>query len=361
MSCTEIVPKLIIKDNKLEDIKGQDPAKLQIKSALLSNRHILIMGRPGMGKTSLAKNIAKLLPELVVNECAYHCIPQQPICPTCKQNKQNEKQNEKSTSATTAIKTKKITGLQRFVRVQGSPDLTVEDLLGDIDPIKALKFGPLSMEAFTPGKIFKANNGVLFFDEINRCPEKLQNALLQVLEERKATIGSYDLDIPAHFVLIATMNPHDTSTETLSEVLLDRFDVVMMTYPENEVIEADIVKEKGKRMENILFPEPLLYHLIAFVRDLRENTKLETIPSVRASLGLYERAQANAYLKGKKEVSLDDVESAIFSVLSHRIKLKPSVEYLKTPQEFLQEEYNEFKKDNQDKIQAFSHQKSGYL
>ena len=355
MSCTEIVPKLIIKDNKLEDIKGQDPAKLQIKSALLSNRHVLIIGRPGMGKTTLAKNIAKLLPELVVNTCEYHCIPQKPICPVCTKEKTNEKISE------TKNKTKKITGLQRFVRVQGSPDLTVEDLLGDIDPIKALKFGPLSIEAFTPGKIFKANNGVLFFDEINRCPEKLQNALLQVLEERKATIGSYDLDIPANFVLIATMNPHDSSTETLSEVLLDRFDVVIMTYPENEVIEAEIVKEKGKSMESIMFPEPLLYHLVAFVRNLRSNTKLETIPSVRASLGLYERAQANAYLKGKKEVSLDDVESAIFSVLSHRIKLKPSVEYLKTPQEFLQEEYNEFKKDNQDKIQAFSHQKSGYL
>ena len=73
--------------------------------------------------------------------------------------------------------TKKITGHDRFIRIQGSPDLTVEDILGDIDPIKALKFGAMSIEAFTPGKIFKANNGVLFFDELNRCPQKLQNAL----------------------------------------------------------------------------------------------------------------------------------------------------------------------------------------
>ena len=65
----------------------------------------------------------------------------------------------------------------------------------NIDPIKALQYGPLSIEAFTPGKIFKANNGILFFDEINRCSEKLQNALLQVLAEKRVTIGSYDLDL----------------------------------------------------------------------------------------------------------------------------------------------------------------------
>src|SRR3989339_812615 len=112
---------------------------------------------------------------------------------------------------------------ERFVRVQGSPDLAAEDLLGDIDPIKALKFGPTSLEAFSPGKIFRANNGILFFDELNRCPEKLQNALLQVLEEGKATIGSYDIDFDVDFLFIGTMNPEDISTEPMSDVLLDRF------------------------------------------------------------------------------------------------------------------------------------------
>src|SRR3989339_1375848 len=246
--------KLLGREDCFSDIVGQEEAKGNLKSALLTERHIIIIGAPGIGKTTLAKNVAKLTPEIIVNDCPYNCLPERPVCPECKTGKKT--------------KTKKLPGEKRFVRIQGSPDLTAEDLLGDIEPVKALKFGPMSIEAFTPGKIFKANNGILFFDEINRCPEKLQNALLQVLEEKKATIGSYDLDIPANFVLIATMNPHDSSTETLSEVLLDRFDVVIMTYPENEVIEAEIVKEKGKRMEGIMFPEPLLYHLVAFVRNL---------------------------------------------------------------------------------------------
>ena len=111
---------LLDKKDQFTDILGQDKAKQDMKSALLMNRHVIIVGPPGIGKTTLAKNTAKLLTN------------------------------------------------NKFVRIQGSPDLTVEDLLGDIDPIKAMKYGPLSIEAFTKGKIFKADKGVLFFDELNR-------------------------------------------------------------------------------------------------------------------------------------------------------------------------------------------------
>src|SRR3989338_2344831 len=141
---SELNKALLEEKDPFTDIIGQYEVKKAVKSALLADRHIILIGSPGIGKTTLiclsASNEAKLLGKK---------IP--------------------------------------FVRIQGSPDLTVEDLLGDIDPVKALKYGPLSIEAFTKGKIFKADKGILFFDELNRCPEKVQNALLQVLEEKKAT------------------------------------------------------------------------------------------------------------------------------------------------------------------------------
>lgn len=323
---TQHFTKIFLEKEPLTDILGQEYSKKQIKSALLMERHVIIVGPPGVGKTTMAKNIAKLLPSLKVNTCGYNCLPEKPICPECLAKKGKT--------------TKTISGEKRFIRIQGSPDLTAEDLLGDIDPIKAIKFGAMSLQAFTPGKIFKANNGVLFFDELNRCPEKLQNALLQVLEEKKLTIAGYDMDFDIDFIFIGTMNPEDTSTEPLSDVFIDRFDIIYMGYPESLEIEKEIIKQKGKKI--LEFPEDLLELGITFIRELRDDENIDKKPSVRASLGIYERAQGNAFLAKRSKVSFDDIKDALLSVLSHRIRLKPSVKYLTTPEDFLQQSFSRF-------------------
>src|SRR3989338_7305882 len=107
----ETLKNRLLKDDPFTSIIGQENIKEQIKTAILTERNVIIVGQPGIGKTTLVKDLAMLLEH------------------------------------------------NKFVRVQGSPDLTAEALIGDIDPIKALEYGPLSKEAFTPGKLFKADGG----------------------------------------------------------------------------------------------------------------------------------------------------------------------------------------------------------
>ena len=283
-----------ISNDSFSSIIGLEDIKKQLRSALILGRHVVLVGGPGMGKTTMVKDVAKMI------------------------NQEKEV----------------------FVRVQGSPDLTVEDLIGDIDPLKAMEYGPLSKEAFTPGKIFKADGGILFFDELNRCSQRLQNALLQVLEEKKVTIGRFDVDVDVDFVFIGTMNPQDTNTEPLSDVLLDRFDLIYVHYPTKQQDEEQIVRARGQKL--VEFPAELYAGMIEFIRNLRDNKNIEKVPSVRASIGLYERSQAVAQINGRDKVSPFDIMEALPSVLAHRIRLKPSVGYTTTTEKFLSEQFSEY-------------------
>jgi Mg-chelatase subunit ChlI len=195
-----------------------------------------------------------------------------------------------------------------------------EDLMGDLDPVMAMRIGIQDPRAFTPGKIQKAHRKILFIDELNRVPQRTQNTLVQVLEEGITTIAGFDLSSEVDTMVVATENPEEyAGAERISETLSDRFEQVRIGYPSFED-EVEILRQYGNKIEGVAVSDDMLRQSVAISNAARSlPDELERLPSVRASLSIYEQAQSLARLKNAKQVKKSDVENAAKRVLEGRL------------------------------------------
>jgi Mg-chelatase subunit ChlI len=195
-----------------------------------------------------------------------------------------------------------------------------EDLMGDLDPVLAMRIGIQDPRAFTPGKIQKAHRKILFIDELNRVPQRTQNTLVQVLEEGITTIAGFDLSYEVDTLVVATENPEEyAGAERVSETLSDRFEQVKIGYPSFED-EVKILKQYGKKIDGVKVSDDLIRHSVAISSAARNMPdELERLPSVRASLSIYEQAQSLTRLKNANQVKKSDVENAAKRVLEGRL------------------------------------------
>ena len=327
-----ILSSVTKKKDPLAGFYCDDATREAILAVLVAGRHLLLEGPPGTGKTTVARIIASMLPPMeTLADCRYNCLPGSPDCPDCSGRKK--------------LKKIRVPGEKRFVRIQGSPEMMPEDLMGDLDPVLAMRLGIQDARAFTPGKIQKSHRKILFIDEINRVPQRTQNTLVQVLEEGITTIAGFDLTSRVDTLVVATENPEEyAGVERVSETLSDRFEQIRIGYPSFED-EVEILKRYGKTIQGVEATDAVIRQSVSVSNAARSMPEeIERLPSVRSSLSIYEQAQSLARLKNRKKVKQDDVEQSARRVLRGRLVVSSESRYYEQQDLLIEKIIDEAKK-----------------
>ena len=285
---------LSIRNEIKKIIVGQDEMVKLIIAALLADGHVLIEGVPGVAKTLTAKLVAR------------------------------------SVDA-------------GFSRVQFTPDLMPSDVLGT--PV----FNPREATfEFKKGPVF---SNIVLVDEINRAPAKTQSALLEIMEERQASVDGKTYPMASPFMVLATQNPvEQEGTYRLPEAQLDRFLFkIVVPYPSeaeelsiltqfhnmgntsvqdlvHPVLGAQQINQLKQQIKTLVIEEKLLQFIAKLIHQTRNHKSIYLGASPRASLAVMNASKAIAAMNGRDFVTPEDIREVLIPVLRHRIILAPDKE-----------------------------------
>jgi len=199
------------------------------------------------------------------------------------------------------------------VTVNCSSSLRREDLFGDVDPLALREFGYADERSYTEGLIQKGNGGALFLKDLDALPDKLCEALAEFIDDGIVAVGRRELRVETRIVAIA-------NSASVSERLLDRFQVVEISYPEDRDEERDFIAKNSRCEEP---PPPyVLDFATAFLARSRRHPDLESGASTRSAIRFVEDVCACMRLSGRKPDE-QDLFNSCYAAFSHSIDINP--------------------------------------
>jgi magnesium chelatase subunit I len=263
-------------------IVGFDETVLpQLERALIAGHDIVLLGERGQGKTRLIRSLVALLDEWtpVVDGCEINDHPYAPSCNGCR-----SRLLDVGDDLPVAWRHRS----QRYGEKLATPDTSVGDLIGDIDPIKVAEGRTLGdPETVHYGLVPRTNRGIFSVNELPDLAERIQVALLNVLEERDIQIRGYQLRLPLDLLLVASANPEDyTNRGRIITPLKDRFGAEVHThYPLRLADEVSLVQQEAV-IGAATVPVHLVEVVARFTRAVREAPQVDARSGVSARFAI---------------------------------------------------------------------------
>jgi magnesium chelatase subunit I len=275
--------------DRFPGIVGFDDTVLpELERALLAGHDVVLLGERGQGKTRLIRSLTHLLDEWtpVVAGCEINDHPYVPICVGCR-----HRHDQLGDELPVAWRHRS----ERYGEKLATPDTSVGDLIGDIDPIRVAEGRTLGdPETVHYGLVPRTNRGIFSVNELPDLAERIQVALLNVLEERDIQVRGYQLRLPLDLLLIASANPEDyTKRGRIITPLKDRFGAEVRThYPLRLDDELTLIRQEAvlhwdeRPFGRPLIPGHVLEVIARFTRGVRESPQIDARSGVSARFAI---------------------------------------------------------------------------
>lgn len=274
----------------------EDTVVPEIENAVLSGHHMVFLGERGQAKSRIIRALVGLLDERIpiVQGCEINDDPFAPICRACRRRAEAEGD---------ALPLEWIGREQRYGEKLATPDASIADLIGEIDPIKVAEGRYLAdEETIHYGLIPRTNRGVFAINELPDLTEKVQVGLFNLMEEKDVQIKGYKIRLPLDIVIVASANPEDyTSRGRIITPLKDRFDVQIRThYPQEVKDEIAIMEQEAalteQRSRAVQMPQYMKEIIAEITFEARKSSDVNQASgvSVRMTINNYESIISNA-------------------------------------------------------------------